>query len=177
VLLEQDRADVGQVDDHVDDGEIGVGELLATFSARWPGRSRWRPRVVAAAGEAAQGLLALAVVLDLEVAVLDAGLGLELLGAGIGGLVEALVELAAEVVDDGRLDVGRPTAQSPSGSGANSPSIVKKRPIKSQTAPPDIRFSCSCLEIMPRCTRCPSFSTEPSPIRKASDWRARLIRS
>ena len=56
------------------------------------------------AGEPAQRLLALGVVLGLEIAVLDAGLLLELLGAGIDALVEGFVELAAEIVDDGGLE-------------------------------------------------------------------------
>jgi Fe2+ transport system protein FeoA len=108
MLLEEDRADVGQVDHHVDDGEIGVGELRRDLLQRVAvGEADGDDGVVAAAGEAAQRLLALGVVLDLEIAVVDAGLGLELLGAGIGGLVEGFVELAAEVVDDRRLDRAR----------------------------------------------------------------------
>ena len=42
---------------------------------------------------------------DLELAVRDPGLLLEALGAVVGGLVEGLVELAAHVEDDGRLEV------------------------------------------------------------------------
>ena len=58
----------------------------------------------AVAGEAAQGLLALGVVLRFEIAVIDAGLLLELLGAAMDAFVEGLVELAAEVVDDRGLE-------------------------------------------------------------------------
>jgi hypothetical protein len=41
-----------------------------------------------------------------ELDILDAGLGLELLGAAIGGLVEGFVELAAEIEQEAGLDVG-----------------------------------------------------------------------
>ena len=108
-LLEQDRLDVGLVNHGVDDGEFGVGELgrhllhgagLAEAD-RYDGGE-------AVLGEAAHRLLALGVVLDLEVAERDAGRLLEGFGPVEGALVEALVELAAEVVDQRRLDVGRP---------------------------------------------------------------------
>ena len=55
-------------------------------------------------GEFAQHLLALRVVLDLEVAEVDAGVLLELGRAVEDALVEGFVELAAEVIDDRGLD-------------------------------------------------------------------------
>ena len=70
-----------------------------------PGEAGHDDRIVAVFGEVAQRLLALRVVLDLEIAIFDAGFGLELLGAVEGRLVEGFVELAAEIVDDRRLDV------------------------------------------------------------------------
>ncbi len=60
---------------------------------------------MAAAGEIAQRLLALGIVLDLKIAIVHSRFALEALGAGIGGLVEALVELAAKVIDHGGLDL------------------------------------------------------------------------
>ena len=60
----------------------------------------------AVAGEAAQRLLALGVVLGLEIAVFGAGVLLELLGARMDAFVEGLVELAAEIVDDRGLEGG-----------------------------------------------------------------------
>ena len=40
LLLEDDRAHVGQVDDRVDDGEMGVGEFLGDLvDARRPGEA------------------------------------------------------------------------------------------------------------------------------------------
>jgi hypothetical protein len=50
-----------------------------------------------------RGLLALRRVLDLELEVRLAGVFLPALGAVERGLIERLVELAAELVDDGRL--------------------------------------------------------------------------
>ena len=55
-------------------------------------------------GELAQDLLALRVVLDLEVAEGDVDLLLELGRAVEHAFVEGLVELAAEIIDHGRLD-------------------------------------------------------------------------
>ena len=82
LLLEHDRADVRLVDDHVDDGELVSGNSAATFSIAAAHREAGADdRVVAVLGELAQRLLALGVVLDLEIAIFDAGLRLELLGA------------------------------------------------------------------------------------------------
>src|SRR5690606_33282733 len=63
--------------------------------------------IEAALGEIADRLLALGVVLRLEILVVDAGLGLELLRAVEAGFIERLVELSARAIDDRRLDVGR----------------------------------------------------------------------
>ena len=68
-------------------------------------------RIVAVAGEIAERLLALRIVLDLEIGVFGAGLRLESLGAVIGGLVEALVEFSAEVIDERRLRPRGPARQ------------------------------------------------------------------
>ena len=62
-------------------------------------------------GEAAERLLALGVVLELEVDVGAAGVGLPLFGAVEGGFVEGFVELAAEVIDDGRIGERRASHQ------------------------------------------------------------------
>ena len=106
MLVEDDRAHVRLLDHHVDDGEVGVGELRRHgLHRRAVGEAGDDDRVVAALGEAAQRLLALGVVLQLELLVGDAGLGLEALGALEGGLVERAVELAAEVEDDRRVGV------------------------------------------------------------------------
>jgi hypothetical protein len=93
------------------------GNSPATFFRRvsWLKPDR-EDRAEAVAGEAAQGLLALGVVLGLEVAVLGAGLLLEPLGAGEDALVEGFVELAAEIVDDGGLH-GRPLLRERRGRG------------------------------------------------------------
>ena len=83
---------------------LSVGEFLGDLLERVrPGEADGDDRVEALAGEVAERLFALGVVLDLEVAIGDAGLLLELLGAVEGRLVERLVELAADVVDDRRL--------------------------------------------------------------------------
>ena len=72
---------------------------------------------IALVGEVADGLLALGLVGDLELAIGDAGLGLELLGAVVHALVEGLVELAADVEDDGGLVVGRESSGRRHGNG------------------------------------------------------------
>ncbi|MDT4877732.1 hypothetical protein FQZ97_1132720 [compost metagenome] len=59
---------------------------------------------MAVAGEAAQRLLDLGVVGRLEIAERDACFRPELLGTDENALVEGFVELAAEIVDDRRLD-------------------------------------------------------------------------
>ena len=64
-------------------------------------------RIAAVLGEAAQRLLALGLVGDLEFAIFDAGFGLELLCAVEGRFVERLVEFAAQIVEQCRLHVLR----------------------------------------------------------------------
>src|SRR4030095_10998295 len=54
------------------------------------------------------GLLALRLVRHLELAIRDAGFLLEALGAGVGGLVEGLVELPAHVEHDREREQERP---------------------------------------------------------------------
>ena len=63
-------------------------------------------RAEAVLGEFAQDLLALGVVLDFEVAEGDVEFLAELGRAVEHALVEGFVELAAEIIDDGRLDLG-----------------------------------------------------------------------
>ena len=81
------------------------------------GEAHRHDRAVAVLGELLQRLLALRVVRDLEIAIVDAGFLLEFLGAVIGGFVEGFVELAAEIVDDGGLDVGGERRKGHCGSG------------------------------------------------------------
>ena len=64
-------------------------------------------------------LLALGLVGDLELAIGDAGLGLELLGAVEHAFVEGLVELAADVEDDGGLVVCRESSGRRHGNGGD----------------------------------------------------------
>ena len=69
MLVEDHRAHVRLVDHHVDDGELGVGELRRHgLHRRAVGEAGDDDRVVALLGEAAQRLLALGVVLQLELA-------------------------------------------------------------------------------------------------------------
>ena len=107
--LEHHRLHVGLVDDHVDDAELGLGELVGDFRQRGgPGEARHQDRAEAVLGELAQHLLALGVVLDFEVAEGDSGVLGEFRRAVVDALVEGFVELAAEVIDDRGLDdVGR----------------------------------------------------------------------
>jgi hypothetical protein len=111
VLLEEDREHVrmrGGVDEAVDRHELHVREVGRD------GRDRAGHReaggddgVEAGLGEAAERLFALGFRRDLDVAVVAAGLGLEALGPVEGGFVERLVELAAQIVDQRRVGVGR----------------------------------------------------------------------
>ncbi len=105
--LEQDRLHVGLVDDHVDDAELGVREFAGDLvERRRPGEADGHDRRETVLGEFAQGLLALGVVLDFEIAKVDAGVLLEFFRAVEDAFIEGFVELAAEVVDHGGLDVG-----------------------------------------------------------------------
>ena len=84
------------------------GNSLATFSSGVEKREADRDHDVGAAlGHAPQRLIALGLVGDLELEIVDAGLVLEPLGTGVGGLVERLVELAAHVEDDRRGELRR----------------------------------------------------------------------
>ena len=75
MLVEDHRADVRLLDHRVDHHEVGVGKLGGYgFHRRGIGEARGDDGVVAALGEAAQRLLALGVVLELELLVGDAGL-------------------------------------------------------------------------------------------------------
>src|SRR5207244_1647384 len=64
-------------------------------------------QIIAIASELPECLLALRIVLDLEVLIVDASFFLEPFGPHIGRLVKALVELSAEVIDHGRFDLVR----------------------------------------------------------------------
>ena len=98
--------DVRLVNDRVDDGELRVRILgRQLFQRRGPVEADNHDRVVAVTGEAAQRLLALGVVADFELAVFNAGFGLELFRAVEGCFVEGFVELAAEIENERRLDV------------------------------------------------------------------------
>ena len=84
-----------------------LGNSSATLaSAVAQAKPRHHDRAEAVLGEFAQDLLALGVVLDFEVAEGDAGLLAEFGRAVEDALVEGFVELAAEIIDDGGLDVG-----------------------------------------------------------------------
>ena len=107
MFLEHDRLHVRQIDDHVDDREPDIGEFLGHLLDGGSLREADRQdRVDAATGEVAHCLFALGIVGDFEAAILDVEFLLELLGAVIDALVEGFVELAAEVVDDPRLEIG-----------------------------------------------------------------------
>ena len=108
MLPEDNRLHVGLVDDRVDDGEAGLGELgRDLLQGGGVLEAHCQDGVLAPAGEVAQRLHALGVVLHLELPELDSGVGRKLRGAVVHALVEGLVELAAQVIHDTRLDVGR----------------------------------------------------------------------
>ena len=90
------------------------GDLVQRFR---PGKARHDDRIAAVLGEAAQRLFALRGVGDFELDIGDAGLGLEFLGAVERRLVERLVEFAAEIVKQRRLNVGRERRKAQSGGG------------------------------------------------------------
>ena len=89
MLLEHDRLDVGQVDDVVNDAEFRFGIFRRDLRQRGlPGEADGHDRREPVLGEFAQDLLALRLVLDLEIAEIDAGFFLELCRAVEHALVE-----------------------------------------------------------------------------------------
>src|ERR1700728_1832996 len=107
MLLEYDRLDVGQVDDVIDNAEFRVGVFRRDlFQRGLPGEADGHDRREAVLGELAEDLFPLRLVLDLEVAEIDASLLLETGGAVEHALVERFVELAAKIIKNGRLDLG-----------------------------------------------------------------------
>src|SRR5277367_1802340 len=105
MLLEYDRLDIGKVDDVIDDAEFRVGIFRRDLLQRGlPGEADGHDRREAILGELAQDLLALRLVLDLEIAEIDAGLLLKLCRAVEDTLVERFVELAAKIIENGGLD-------------------------------------------------------------------------
>jgi hypothetical protein len=102
MLVEDHRLHVRRIDHHVDDGELGVGKVgghLGQHVAE--GKAGHHDGVGARLGQTAQRLFALRFVLHLQLLVGAAGFLGPTLGAVEGGLVERLVELAAQVEDDG----------------------------------------------------------------------------
>ena len=107
MFVEHDRFHVRLVHHHVDDGELGVGKVrrdLVQHVAE--GEAGHHDGVRARFGQAAQRLFALGLVLHLQLLVGAAGLFRPTLGPVEGGLVERLVELAAQVEDDRRFRRG-----------------------------------------------------------------------
>src|SRR5277367_3585597 len=109
MLLEYDRLDIGKVDDVIDDAEFRVGIFRRDLLQRGlPGEADGHDRREAVLGELAEDLLPLRLVLDLEIAEIDAGLLLELCRAVEHAFVERFVELAAKIIKNGGLNsVGR----------------------------------------------------------------------
>ena len=104
---------------------MGLGELGGDRGQRrGPGEARDDDGRKALLGELADGLLALGVARNLEVAVIAAGFLLVLLGAIIGSLVEGFVELAATVIDQRRISKRRASDKScRSDTGSQSPEV------------------------------------------------------
>src|SRR5271170_5688527 len=109
MLLEYDRLDVGQIDHIIDDAEFRLGIFRRDFFQRsLPGEADGHDRRETILGELAEDLLALRLVLDLEIAEIDAGLLLKLCRAVEDTLVERFVELAAKIIKNGGLNsIGR----------------------------------------------------------------------
>ena len=108
MFVEDNGLHVGQIHHHVNDGELEVRIFLRHFlDSRCLGEARRNDGRVALVGKVADGLLALGLVGDLKFAIGHARVGLEFLRAIVHGLVERLVELAANVEHDGRLVIRR----------------------------------------------------------------------
>ncbi len=106
MLFEDDGLHIRKIDHEIDDREAHIREFRRDLLQRRAiGEADGDDRRMAIACETGQRLLALGVVLDLEVAIGDAGFLLEGLGAVIGGLVEGFVEFPADIEGDGRLDL------------------------------------------------------------------------
>ena len=105
MLLEHGRLHIGLFHHRVDDGELGLGELVGNLLERgFLAETDGHDRAVSLAREPAQGLLPLRIVLRLEIAVIRTRLLLVLLSARMDAFIEGFVELASEVVDDRRLE-------------------------------------------------------------------------
>src|SRR3546814_8547785 len=97
-LLEHDGAHIGQLDHGIDDGKAGIRKFLGDLGQGVRlGEADAEDGVGAALRHAAQRLLALGLVGDLELAVLDTGFLLDPLDAVVDALVEGLVVLATTV--------------------------------------------------------------------------------
>ena len=104
MLVEYHGADVRRVNDHVDDGELGVGvigcDLTQSGAESETGHD---DRVGAGFSEAAERLLALGFGLKLDLVEAAAGFFGPAERTVIGGFVKRLVELAAEIEDQRRI--------------------------------------------------------------------------
>ena len=105
--LNSDRLHVRQVDDRVDDRELGLRVALRDLLERG---GEAKPTATTTSAPRLRTMRSIACsrwasLRHLELEVGHAGLLLELLGAVVGGLVERLVELAAHVEDDRGLEV------------------------------------------------------------------------
>ena len=112
MLLEDDGLHVRLVHHHVNDAELGVRELLGHLvQSRSLREAHGDHDFRSLLGEAAQVLLTLGLLRDFRLAVADARFLAELLRAVPNALVEGLVELAAHVKDDRRLEGQRRNGQ------------------------------------------------------------------
>mmetsp|Transcript_6100 Transcript_6100/g.7497 ORF Transcript_6100/g.7497 Transcript_6100/m.7497 type:complete len:283 (+) Transcript_6100:348-1196(+) len=103
VLVEDNRADVRCINNHVDDDEFGVRIITGNLTQRISkGKACHYDRVSASFCETAQSLLALCFGLQFDFTEALAGFFCPTLRAGKGRLVEGFVELAAEVKDQRR---------------------------------------------------------------------------
>ena len=119
LLLEDDRLHVGQVDHHVDDGELELGKLFRHFfDAGSLPETDANDGTGAALSHAPDGLLALGFVGNFKVEVLATRFFFPALHAFVSGLVERFVELASHVKHDGRLGMGVQGSSTQGGNGA-----------------------------------------------------------
>ena len=104
VFGEDHRFDVGLINDHVDDGELGVG-IIRRHGVQGiaKGKARHDDWVGPSFSQLAQSLLTLSFVLHFQLFESAAGFGGPALRALEGGFVEGFVVFAANVIDDGRV--------------------------------------------------------------------------
>ena len=106
MLFEDNRLDVGFVDDHIDDRKLGLGEFTRDFVHCRPlCEANTQYRVAAMLCHFSDRLLPLGSVGHFEVFVVHSGLFFKLFDSVVNPLVERLVKASSHIEDHRRFEV------------------------------------------------------------------------